>query len=212
MNKPIYIHLDKTDRYMDKWQSHFFGMPAMPPEYPMPVISNTSGVPMPMICQINLSDLPENGMLPREGYLLVFADFHYYDNSYVGEPNISMHVSEPQDVHVVYIPKEDIGRMVWRTDASDANLEPISVTFNHERPSLEEPEMQLFGRTDHLEWEDWPEQCEGWTLLLQVDSMEWDKGRYVLNFVDWGVLCFLIAPEALRHLDFSNVRAIILST
>lgn len=224
------LHSSEADRIHAMRASHFFGSPVMPPEYPMPMIPHPAPqvpyqsawdgksvecpkvLPMPLLCQINLADLPENEMLPNEGHLLVFADYHYYDNIYGGEPNISMDISDADNLHVVYIPKEDTERMDWRDDSSRDNLNPISLTFNDKKPTLEEPDMQLFGYTDHLEWEDWPEPCEGWQLLLQVDSMEWDDVRYVLNFVDWGVLCFLIEPEALKRRDFSNVRAIILST
>ena len=51
---------------------------------------------------------------------------------------------------------------------------------------------------------------EDWQILLQVDSfsgMDFD-----LNFMDFGVLDFLISPEDLAKRDFSSVRAIVLST
>ena len=47
-------------------------------------------------------------------------------------------------------------------------------------------------------------------ILLQVDSFA--GMDFNLNFMDCGVLDFLIAPEALWARDFSSVRAIVLST
>lgn len=51
---------------------------------------------------------------------------------------------------------------------------------------------------------------EDWQILLQIDSFS--GMDFNLNFMDFGVLDFLISPEALRHADFSDVRAIVLST
>ncbi len=51
---------------------------------------------------------------------------------------------------------------------------------------------------------------EDWVILLQIDSFE---GKYfVLNFMDFGVLDFLISPKAQEAYDFSDVRGIVLST
>ena len=43
-----------------------------------------------------------------------------------------------------------------------------------------------------------------------MDSMSGEDYSY--NFIDFGVLCFLIEREALERKDFSNVKTIILST
>ena len=51
---------------------------------------------------------------------------------------------------------------------------------------------------------------EDWVILLQIDSFEGKD--FVLNFMDFGVLDFLISPKALEASDFSDVRGIVLST
>lgn len=47
-------------------------------------------------------------------------------------------------------------------------------------------------------------------ILLQVDSFEGED--FSLNFMDTGVLDFLISPHDLEKSDFSDVRAIVLSS
>ena len=223
---PIYIHFKEGSGYVPLLGSHWFGPAALPDAYDQPrqpnwrygrrapYVSAWDGITvvepeewdMTFICQINLADLPANEMLPPAGLLLFFANIEYYDGfNSEGDPVISMHPCEPEHVRVIYVPPMDLGaaREVYAPSA-------IPLDFNGIKPTIEEPDLQMFGRSDHLEWEDWPEECEGWVMLLQMDSME--GRRYNYNFVDCGVLCFLIDPEALRRLDFSNVRAIILST
>ncbi len=51
---------------------------------------------------------------------------------------------------------------------------------------------------------------EDWVILLQIDSFEGKD--FVLNFMDFGVLDFLISPKAQEASDFSDVRGIVLST
>lgn len=201
MYKPIYIHLRKQDEVFG-CMSHLWGQPDMPEDYPMP--------PFPLVCQINLSGLPFNGVLPGNGLLLIFADINYYSNRWKGEPNISMHLSDPDHIAIIYVPDKDFPRIVHREDGCRDVPEAIRIVFDREPPTLEEPEIQIFGRSEHLEWETWPDPCAHWPMLLQVDSME-DNG-YSYNFVDWGVLCFLVSPQSLASHDFSDARAIILST
>ena len=224
--KPIYLHYSGYGGYIPRNSSHLFGSPALPkgcpwPQQPnirygrmTPYVSSWDGNTvkesetknMTFVGQINFTDLPANTLLPRSGLLMFFANIEYYDNQTSGgEPVISMHVSEPDSVKVLYVPETDM-----ESDVQIYQPAAIHLSFNHTRPTIEEDELQMFGSSEHLEWEDWPEPCEGWTLLLQVDSIEYKRHRY--NFVDFGVLCFLINPEALRRLDFSDVRAIILST
>ncbi|MCD8387656.1 MAG: DUF1963 domain-containing protein [Bacteroidales bacterium] len=202
MYKPIYIHLGEHDSNLPLGASHLWGQPDMPPDYPMPEF--------PLICQINLSGLPDNGILPSSGLLLIFADINYYSNRWEGEPDISMHLSSPESLAVIYVPDKDFPRNVRRTDGCKDVPPATRIFFNREKPTIEDPDLQIFGRSDHLEWETWPKPCAHWPMLFQLDSME-DSG-YIYNFVDWGVLCILVSPQSLATLDFSDARAIILST
>ena len=68
---------------------------------------------------------------------------------------------------------------------------------------------KLLGDPDFMPWEDWDEPCEGWKLLLQVDSQEDEE--YTLQFMDEGVMYFLIQPDALSRADFSQVRGAMVS-
>ena len=60
-----------------------------------------------------------------------------------------------------------------------------------------------------MPWEDWEEPCEGWKVLLQVDSDEADD--FCLRFMDEGVMYFLINPDDLSNARFENVRGAMVS-
>lgn len=207
---PIYIHLREALENPPLGSSHWFGYPDLPPDIGIPqVMEDGEAYGLTLVCQINLADLP----LPsaRKGLLLFFADISYYCGNW-DEPSIGMNVSDNKVCRVVYVPEERMGELVNCRQFFFEQDEPkaVMLAFDRVRPTLEEEELQLFGQTGHLEWEDWPEPCEGWQLLLMMDSMSGEEYSY--NFVDFGVLCFLIEPEALEKGDFSDVRAIILST
>lgn len=226
MYKPIYIHCHESSGYVPLNGSNLFGGSALPATHTVPMqpnwrygryasyVSSWDGStveepkekPMKFICQINLEELPFNNILPREGLLLFYANIEYYNGfNSEGDPVIGMHPCEPEHVGVIYLPPN-----CMQSDREVYAPNSTQLTFDRVKPAVEDEDMQMFGRSDHLEWEDWPEECEGWELLLQIDSIETKHLRY--NFVDCGVLCFLIERNALRNLDFSNVRAIILST
>ncbi len=207
---PIYIHLGEAVDNPPLGSSHWFGYPDLPPDIAIPQIEEEGeSYALTLICQINLADLP---LQPAgKGLLLFFADIAYYCGNW-DEPLIGMDISDNKVCRVIYVPEEKMGELRSCRELFFEQDEPkaIGLTFNSERPNLEEPELQMFGRTGHLEWEDWPSPCEGWQLLLMMDSMSGNDYDY--NFVDFGVLCFLIEREALNRNDFSNVRAIILSS
>lgn len=207
---PVYIHLGEAVENPPLGSSHWFGYPDLPPDMEIPQIEE-DGEPyaLTLVCQINLSDLP----LPTagKGFLLFFADISYYCGNW-GEASIGSHISDNRVCRVVYVPEDRLGELenCRKFFVEQDEAKAIRLTFNYEKPNFDEPELQLFGQTDHLEWEDWPSPCEGWQLLLMMDSMS--GADYSYNFIDWGVLCFLIEREALERKDFSNVRTIILST
>lgn len=212
MNRTIYIHLGKSVDELPVGASHWFGYPDLPADVEVPYVDEKDGkYALTLICQINLSDLPETGIFPRRGLLQFYADVAYYRGDW-DEPAISMHVSDNRVCRVLFTPEEKLPELentqprFFEQDEAQA----IPIVFNYSQPTLEEPELQLLGSTDRLEWETWPDPCAGWQLLLMMDSMEGSDYNY--NFVDCGALCFIIDPAYLRRLDFSNVKAIILST
>ena len=68
----------------------------------------------------------------------------------------------------------------------------------------------LLAPPSHREWENWDHPFEDWLILLQIDSF--DGKDFNLNFMDSGVLDFLISEKDLADRRFDNIRAIVLST
>lgn len=209
---PIYIRISDEPADLPVGSSHWFGYPDLPPDMEIPYVEEDGeAYALTLLCQINLADLPENDALPRQGLLLLFADVAYYAGNW-DEPSISMHMSDNKACRAIFVPAERMGEIVSRREeyAEQDEAGARAMTFGGEPTSLAEPELQILGSTDRLEWETWPAPCEGWQLLLLMDSMEGSDYNY--NFVDCGALCLVIDPERLRRADFSDVRAIILST
>lgn len=159
------------------------------------------------ICQIKLRDiasLDPDGVLPHEGLLLFFADIAYY-LGWDAEPGISGYVCDRDFVRVIYVPEgEELeSKVLIDDDGERVSPEELSMEFSHESGLYDH---SLLANPDHREWEDWDSPFEGWKILLQVDSLD------NVNFIDEGVLDFIIAPGDLKKRNFANVRAIILST
>lgn len=197
------IYLKTTKKESGLLGSHLFGKPSLPAYLPWPTHrldgeSEDWREPLDFICQIEYNN----------GLLLFFANIAYYAG-WDAESVIFGCVSDADVVRVIFIPQEKCHNLVERDDA-----EPIapaqSIEFAANRPPLGEEEHHLFGEPEHRGWEDWDCPFEGWQLLLQIDSTE--GPGYHINFMDCGVLNFIIAPEDLERGDYSNVRAIVLST
>ena len=74
----------------------------------------------------------------------------------------------------------------------------------------EDVKVLYFPDCDPAEFETWDPPFEDWEILLQIDSF--NGMDFNLNFMDCGVLDFLISPEDLKQRKFDNVRALVLST
>ena len=213
-NSPIYLRLADIPSELPVGASHWWGYPDLPEDMPIPTVTDpTDGntYALNFICQINLADLPEGIIrLPHSGLLLFFADIAYYNRQW-NEPSISLHISGNEVVKIFYLPKEKLSQLVNRQDEyAEEELPAVPIQCTTERPPLSEPDHRLLGEPDYREWDDWDTPFEGWELLFQMDSCEGDGYNY--NFIDCGVLNLIVAPEALNALDFSDVRATILST
>ena len=213
---PFFIRLQHADGRLPVCASKFWGNPDLPEDvdYPMAYYPDTDSYePYHFICQINLADLPPQDILPRRGLLQFYANIHYY-LGWDCDVEISGYPSGADMVKVLYFPDPD--PVSFRTVVVVGDDES-DVLFPHEMAmsfdgSLrdDEPCIHLLGEPEFREWEEWDEPCRGWRVLLQVDSFDGDD--FNLNFMDCGVLDFLISDAALRRLDFSDVRGIVLST
>lgn len=224
---PIYLRLGRPSTDISVGKSHWWGYPDLPLDVDIPTTTDADGseYALDFICQINLADLHDylvetaadtgdrsvlDCPLPQSGLLLFFADIAYYRGNW-DEPAISMHYSDTDVVKAIYIPEDDMAALVSCEDVyADDALPAQPIDFARERGDFSQPDHRLLGPADYREWEDWDAPFCGWEVLLQMDSCEDEVCN--INFVDCGVLDLIISPDDLARHDFSNVRAIILST
>lgn len=200
--KPVYLKISGAGSGLPVCSSRFWGSPDLPAGYKAP-----RG--MRFVCQINLSEVAPydpQGMLPHSGMLLFFAKIDHYLGDFDDMDSIGGHISGRDDVRVMYFP--DCEGFAPTEDDGESPA-PLKVTFS-DRTERYADEHMLLAPPDHREWETWDPPYEQWIILFQVDSFETEE--FFLNFMDCGVLDFLIHPDALAARDFSNVRAIVLST
>lgn len=217
--KPIYLRLSKPFGELAVEASRFWGSPALPKgmDYPQYIDDAGDEYPYVFVCQINLAELKAfcgDGAdpLPPTGLLLFFAKIDHYLGQFADTDCIGGAISAPDAVKVIYVKDCSGLREVVLVDDEDQPMSPdaLEISFTREHDPLADDDQALFVRPDHREWESWDHPYEDWQILLQIDSFS--GMDFNLNFMDFGVLDFLISPEALRHADFSDVRAIVLST
>lgn len=214
--KPVHLILSRPFEKLGSGASRFWGNPDMPEglEYPMYIDDEGDEFPYYFVCQINLSDLaafaPDNP-LPKSGLLSFFAKIDHYLGIMAAADGILGHISSPDDVKVMYFPSVDNMREVVIVDDEDKETTPkeMKIGFTRDFEPLGD-DHALFAEPTHREWETWDHPFENWKILLQVDSFS--GMDFNLNFMDFGVLDFLISPEDLRTGNFGQVRAIVLST
>ena len=200
------------DRFgMSKW----WGSPDLPADmdYPQYIDSEGEAWEMQFICQINCADLRVyDTPLPKEGLLLFFAHIDgflgYDDPEMPGEG-----IWDAGETKVIYVAPEQYETLQQRILVDD-NDEPVytparELTFEYSANEASDCHNKLFGKPDFMPWEDWDEPCEGWKVLLQVDSDEADD--FILQFMDEGVMYFLINPDDLAQHNFDNVRGAMVS-
>ena len=215
--QPIYLKLSKPFEELDVRASRFWGSPALPRgvDFPQYIDDEGDESPYVFICQINLAELKafcKDNPLPSEGLLLFFAKIDHYLGQFADTDCIGGAISDPDAVKVIHIKDLTDLREVVLVDDDDKPISPeeLEISFTSEHDPLKDDDHCLFARPDHREWESWDHPFEDWQILLQVDSFS--GMDFNLNFMDYGVLDFLISPEDIQHADFSNVRAIVLST
>ncbi len=216
MTAPVHLILTASEEKLSPRQSHFWGNPGLPSGVPYPTYTDDEGKTHPyvFVCQFNLKDLAPydtDHLLPGKGLLSFFAKIDNYlgydfDSYYIGGT-----ISEEDAVKVLYFPDCDDLEESEFAGEEDAPYVPEeqAVRFSPTAPPLSD-EHFLFAPPTHCPWETWDAPCEDWSILLQVDSCSGDD--FELNFMDTGVLEFLIAPSDLKEQRFDRVRAIVLSS
>lgn len=221
--RPIYIKPFEPYGKVPLCGSHFWGNPDLPENFDYPTYTDEEGneIDYQFVCQINLSEVARydsENRLPHKGLLLFFAKIYHYLGYYGDEiKSVSGYISDPDDVKVLYFPEVDAPGKEYNfsetvlVDAKDEPINPkeLGISFAEGRGRYDE-DHALLAEPTHREWESWDTPYEDWQILLQVDSF---SGKdFYLNFMDCGVLDFLISPEALADGRFDDVRAIVLST
>lgn len=196
-------------------KSKWWGSPDLPAgvDFPQYVDCDGNTWEMPFVCQINLADLSQyDTPLPKEGLLCFFARIDYYLG--YDDPNPPMEsIWDSEDVKVIYVSPDDYDilqqRILVDEDDNPICIPAREITFEMSEENRSDCHNKLLGDPDFMPWEDWDEPCAGWQLLLQVDSQEDEE--YTLQFMDEGVMYFLIQPDALSRADFSQVRGAMVS-
>lgn len=213
--KPVYLRLSVPEKELPVCSSRFLGNPDLPSGYGYPCFKDEDGDDYPyfFVCQINLEEFSRfdtENRLPKHGLPSFFAKIDYYAG-YSNDGCISGYISSPEDVKVIYFPEcLDFEEIILVDDDGNPTSPPeMQIKFSH---SIEKygDEHAMFANPDHREWETWDPPFENWEILLQIDSFSCNGVE--INFMDCGVLDFLIDPEDLKNHRFDNVRAIVLST
>lgn len=214
--KPIYLKLSKPFAKLPETASRFWGNPAMPEDLEWPCYTDDDGDELDyvFVCQINLKELaPYNTahLLPSSGLLLFFARIDHYLGHFEYE-SVGGAISSKDAVRIIYLPSTDglVEKVLVDENDNPVSPEELQISFTYDFDPLRDEDTCLFARPDHRQWETWDHPYEDWLILLQVDSFS--GMDFNLNFMDFGVLDFLISPRALRKADFSDVRAIVISS
>lgn len=213
--KPIYIKTSRVTSELPLDSSHWWGHAALPIDTPYPTYTvDGDEYPYTFICQINLADIADidtEGCLPHKGLLSFFGRIDHYLGDLDEDMCIGGTVSSPDMIKVIY--SEDTSdldsNLVVDEEGEDASPDELKIEFVKEHNVTDE-DHGLLVPPEHREWDKWEHPYEDWIILFQMDSF--DGEDFALNFMDCGVLDFIVSPEALKRLDFSNVRALVLST
>ena len=221
--KPIKLILSRTSERIEQCGSRFWGNPDLPTGYEYPAYLDDTGEPIEyqFVCQINMGEIAPydiENILPHKGLLSFFAKIDHYLGDYDVKSSISGYVSSPEDVRVLFFP--DVGQPgecagfdeMILVDDDDREINPRELTIDFTiRPSDQTEDIHaLLADPIYREWSEWEHPYDDWITILQVDSFSGED--FNLNFMDVGVLDFIISPEDLLSCRFDRVRAIVLSS
>ena len=200
----VYLHIEKGAMRFKPFMgsSYFWDAPQLPSEdmYPWTTDENGNKYPMQFICQLNCKELPENGLLPRQGMLWFFGEVDYF-LGYDVEAPCGMGLWPKESIKVLYADVDSslLKRVNFFTEDDMIPPHEISMRsgtgkylcFTLLGEPYEEEVSQEFG--------------DEWTQLLQLDSDA--NEHFDLRFFDEGLLYLMIEKKRLLNGDFSNVQA-----
>lgn len=211
----IHIELSETEKALPLLSSKFWGAPAMPKECFLPYYRTDDDeyFPYTFICQIRLDEVAAfdiQNQLPHKGMLYFFAKIDHYLGGDHPE-SIGSCISDEQDVIVYYYPDDlDTNEFEFKYPNEGDCIVPKERKITFSLDCNNETKHKLLGLPDYFPYQTWDAPFSKWQLLFQVDSDEGDD--YGLNFMDCGLLYFIISPEDLKNSIFSSVRAVVSSS
>lgn len=215
----IKISAEYSENELPICTSKFWGNPDLPKTFTFPTYKDEEGDEShyDFVCQIKCSELipyDTENRLPHKGMLYFFAQVGYYlGDIYFCEPMPSSWWPS-NGVKVLYYPHEDWENFeqVILLDDEDEEiaLREQKITFKTASSISDSfnDGHQLLGFPSYIADEI---DSSKYALLLQVDSCDLEDG-ITLNFMDWGMLYFLIPVTDLTKPSFKNVRGYLASS
>ncbi|MDR2083569.1 MAG: DUF1963 domain-containing protein [Bacteroidales bacterium] len=211
----ILITSNKPENPIAIGRSKMWGPPDLPEHIDHPIGNDSGNVfPLNFICQINCRDVAPydtDNRLPKTGFLYFFADIDYYLGYYDCQPGGGTGLWPEKSAKVFYFDgseKDLIPLMINKEDV-DFFIDERELSFS----SFDQPGEEghkLLGKPYHMLYENFEKPVKGWELLFQLDS---DEGNdFALNFMDVGILYFLIDEKDLKNKNFANARAYMVSS
>lgn len=210
----IIITAKKAETPLPTGRSKMWGIPDLPDSINHPIgQDNGEAFPLNFICQINCKEIAPydtDNKLPKTGMLYFFADVDYYLGYYDCTPGGDLGLWPQRSVKVAYFPgdeseliplmlnKEDVEFLIEERELSFKSVE--NVTEGH----------KILGKPYFMPYSDFEKPVKGWELLFQLDSDEGDD--FSLNFIDVGLLYFIISSKDLKKKRFENTRGYLVSS
>ena len=190
----IKLKISKPKDKLPTGSSKLFGNPDVWDGFEWPHIEeNGEKYDLTFMCQIDCAKaegFDESGLLPKTGILYFFYDLDTMPEA----------------------PDEKSSRVLWYNGELSALHEMIltdengnSLAFSEQRIDFDAADADE--KSSSLLLGDMTQSCDfikGCLPLLRIGSFETEDA--VVNFTGKGALCFFIAPNKLKALDFSDVR------
>ena len=191
-----------------------WGFPDLPENIEHPIGYDGDTVfPLQFICQINCRDIAPYDVdkkLPDTGILYFFADLDYYLGYYDCTPGGFSGLWKKESTKVLYYTGSEDNLVPLMFDKGDVDfyIEERELSFASSNQMRNE-EHKLLGKPYFMFSEDFESPVNGWDLLFQLDSDESED--FELNFMDVGLLYFIIDKNDLKSRNFDNTRGYLVS-